>query len=231
MTTLPFQPLNTYDWPRIARELDAQGWALLPGLFDPRDVCCWARDAIAAARRAPAQAGHGDQYALPDPLPAPLRQLRADLYRHLLPVARAWAKALGVDTSYPDDLDAYTQRNSQAGQRRALSAIQRLRADDYQPLLMHADGDCVFPLRLIALLSEPGQDYTGGEVVMTEQRPRMQSRPMVLPLQLGDAAVIATSHRPVQGAQGTYRVTDRQAISRVRHGERLGLDLMLHDAP
>jgi hypothetical protein len=225
------QPLDNYDWPRIARELDTQGWALLPSLFAPDDARGMAQAGIRGARPEPAQAGHGDRYALPDPLPPPLARLRADLYRRLLPVARAWAAALGQDVSYPDELAAYTQWNRQAGQRRALSTIQRLRADDYQPLLQHADGTCVFPLRLIALLSEPGEDYTGGEVVMTEQRPRMQSRPMVLPLQLGDAAVIAVSHRPVQGAQGIYRVTDRQAISRVRGGERLGLDLMLHEAP
>ncbi len=230
MTTLPFQPLDTYEWPRIARELDAQGWALLPGLIDPRDARRWARDAIAAARRAPAQAGHGDHYALPDPLPAPLRQLRADLYRHLLPVARAWAKALGVDTSYPDDLDAYTQRNIQAGQRRALSAIQRLRADDCQPLLMHADGDCVFPLRLIALLSEPGQDYTGGEVVMTEQRPRMQSRPIVVPLAKGDGVVFAVNQRPQRGSRGDYRVAMRHGVSQLRSGRRHVLGVIFHDA-
>lgn len=224
-------PLDNYDWPRIARALDAQGWALLPSLFAPDDARQLAQAAISATRPEPAQAGHGERYVLSDTLPPPLARLRADLYRRLLPVARAWTAALGQDATYPDELDTYTQWNRQAGQRRPLSAIQRLRADDYQPLLQHADGTCVFPLRLIALLSEPGQDYTGGEIVMTEQRPRMQSRPMVLPLRLGDAAVIAVSHRPVQGAQGTYRVTARQAISRVRSGERLGLDLMLHEAP
>ncbi|EHK63649.1 2OG-Fe(II) oxygenase [Achromobacter arsenitoxydans] len=231
MTTPLFQPLDNYDWPRIARELDVQGWALLPGLIAPGDARRWAHDTIGDAPPSPARTGHGDRYALPQPLPEPLPPLCADLYRRLLPVARAWAAALGEDASYPDDLATYTQQNIQAGQRRALSCIQRLRADDYQPLLMHADGVRVFPLRLIALLSEPGQDYTGGEIVMTEQRPRMQSRPMVLPLGLGDAAVIATSHRPVRGAQGIYRVTDRQAVSRVRSGERVELALMLHQAP
>lgn len=225
------QALDTYDWPRIAQELDAQGWALLPSLYAADAARRMAPALISTALPEPAQAGHGDRYALPDPLPAALSRLRADLYRRLLPVARAWAAALGQDTAYPDDLETCAQWNRQAGQARSLSAIQRLRADDYQPLLQHAGGACVFPLRLVALLSEPGRDYTGGELVMTEQRPRMQSRPMVLPLRLGDAAVIAVSHRPVQGAHGAYRVTARQAISRVRSGERLGLELMLHEVP
>ncbi len=213
MMTPASRPLGHYDWSDIAQQLDAQGWAMLPALYAPDDAGALAR-----------------VHSLPDPLPAALARLRADLYSRLLPVARAWAAALDEDVAYPDDLDRYLQMNREAGQSRGLSVIGRLRAGDYQPLLQHADGACVFPLRLIVLLSEPGVDYTGGETVMTEQRPRMQSRPMVLPLGLGDAAVIATSHRPVQGAQGIYRVTERQAISRVRSGERIGLDLMLHDA-
>lgn len=213
MTTPAFRPLGHYDWPDIARQLDAQGWALLPALYTPDDA-----RALAMMR------------ALTDPLPAPLARLRTDLYARLLPMARAWAAALEGDVAYPDDLTAYTRQSHQAGQARGLSALHRLRAGDYQPLLQHADGACVFPLRLTILLSEPGVDYMGGETVLTEQRPRMQSRPKVLPLGLGDAAVIATSHRPVQGSHGIYRVTERQAISRVRGGERVGLDLMLHEA-
>lgn len=214
MTTPASRPPDQYDWIRIAQDLNAQGWALLPALYAPADARTLAGLQV-----------------LPDPLPPPLASLRADLYARLLPVARAWASALDVDVSYPDDLPAYIRQNRQSGQTRSLSTIQRLHASGYQPLLQHADGARVFPLRLIVLLSEPGVDFTGGELVMTEQRPRMQSRPMVLPLGLGDGAVIATSHRPVSGAQGIYRVTERQAISRVRSGERVGLDLMLHDSP
>ncbi len=214
MTTPASRPLGQYDWTCIAQDLDAQGWALLPALYAPDDARTLARAQVLA-----------------DPLPPPLASLRAELYTRLLPVARAWAAALNLDVTYPDDLPAYIQQNRQSGQTRSLSTIQRLRAPGYQPLLQHGDGASVFPLRLIVLLSEPGVDFTGGELIMTEQRPRMQSRPMVLPLGLGDGAVIATSHRPVSGPQGIYRVTARQAISRVRSGERIGLDLMLHDAP
>lgn len=218
MTTPDSRPLGHYDWTCVAQDLNAQGWTMLPGLYAPDD-------ARALAQAFPQSA------PLPDPLPAPLARLRAGLYDRLLPIARAWAAALDLDASYPDALAAYTKMNRQAGQSRSLSALQRIPTDGYQPLLQHTDGTCVFPLRLIALLSEPGVDHTGGELVMTEQRPRMQSRPLVLPMGLGDAAVIATSHRPVQGAQGIYRVTARQAISRVRSGEHVSLNLMLHDAP
>ncbi|MEN5160973.1 2OG-Fe(II) oxygenase [Achromobacter spanius] len=214
MTTPASRPLGHYDWTRVAQDLDTQGWTILSELYAPDDA-----RALALA------------YEQSGPLPTPLARLRAELYARLLPAARAWAAALDQDTLYPDTLAAYSQENRLAGQSRALSAIQRLPTDGYQPLLQHAEGTCVFPLRLIVLLSEPGVDHTGGELVMTEQRPRMQSRPMVLPMGLGDAAVIATSHRPVQGAQGIYRVTARQAISRVRSGEYVSLSLMLHDAP
>ncbi|AVJ29666.1 2OG-Fe(II) oxygenase [Achromobacter spanius] len=214
MTTPTSRPLGEYDWTRIAQDLNAQGWALLPALYAPDDARTLARTK-----------------ALSEPLPPPMTSLRTDLYTRLLPVARAWASALDAEVSYPENLPAYIQQNRQSGQTRSLSTIQRLHAPGYQPLLQHADGASVFPLRLIVLLSEPGVDFTGGELVMTEQRPRMQSRPMVLPLGLGDGAVFATSHRPVSGTQGIYRVTERQAISRVRSGERVGLDVMLHDAP
>lgn len=232
MTSTPAYPtLDAYDWPQVGQDLAAQGWALLPSLF-AADAARQMAHALAASNNPPAaQPGHGDRYPLPDPLPADLARLRADLYRRLLPVARGWAAALQLDASYPDELPAYTQWNRRAGQHRSPCAVQRLRAGDYQPLLPHADGAGVFPLRLIALLSAPGRDFTGGEAIMTEQRPRMQSRPMVLPLGLGDAAVIAVSHRPVHGAHGVYRATVRQAIGRVRSGERLGLELMLHEAP
>lgn len=202
-------PQDHYDWVLIGQQLDADGWALLPGFFSPE-----------AARRL-AQADST----------ATLEALRASLYRRLLPIARAWADALQQDAPYPDDVAAWMQHNRDAGQTRPLSAIQHLGQDDYQPLTQHADGDVAFPLQLVALLSDPDTAFTGGEFVMTEQRPRMQSRPMVLPLRYGDAAVIAVSHRPVRGVNRVYRVTARHAISRVRAGQRVGLELLLHDGP
>ncbi|MNS30208.1 hypothetical protein D3C72_622330 [compost metagenome] len=203
----PHLPLDHYDWTLIRHQLDAEGWALLPGFFSPD------------ATRQLAQADSA----------ATLEALRPLLYCRLLPIARAWADALQQDAPYPDDFTTWMQHNRNAGQTRPLSAIHRLGQDDYQPLTQHADGDAVFPLQLVALLSDPDTAFTGGEFVMTEQRPRMQSRPMVLPLRCGDAAVIAVSHRPVRGVNNVYRVTARQAISRVRAGQRVGLELLLHD--
>jgi hypothetical protein len=203
----PHLPLDHYDWTLIRHQLDAEGWALLPGFFSPD------------ATRQLAQADSA----------ATLEALRPLLYCRLLPIARTWAEALQQDTPYPDDFTTWMQHNRNAGQTRPLSAIHRLGQDDYQPLTQHADGDAVFPLQLVALLSDPDRAFTGGEFVMTEQRPRMQSRPMVLPLRCGDAAVIAVSHRPVRGVNNVYRVTARQAISRVRAGQRVGLELLLHD--
>lgn len=209
------RPLDHTNWGQVFRDLDAQGWALLPGLFAPD-----------AARRLGGAT-----------VPPALAAMRPVLYRHLLPIARAWEAALQLPDvepnvppdAYPDDFAAWAQRNRDAGQTRPLSAIRTLREGDYQALMHHDNGQAVFGLQLVALLSEPDVDFTGGEFVMTEQRPRMQSRPMVLPLALGDAAVIAVSHRPVQGAQGIYRVTARHAIGRVRSGRRVGLELLLHD--
>lgn len=214
MTPAPIS-LPDYDWDLAAQDLDAEGWALLPGFF-PED----------AARR----------LARTGATPAEFEPLRAALYRQCLPIARRWAAALqqgeqDPDSPYPDDLAAWTRRNREAGQTRGLSGLHRLGAGGYQPLIQHADGAHVFPLQLVALLSEPGVDFTGGEFIMTEQRPRMQSRPMVLPLGLGDAAVIAVWHRPVHGARDIYRVTARQAVSRVRSGDRTGLQVLLHDGP
>ena len=131
---------------------------------------------------------------------------------------------------YPDTLDAFLVQNRQARQVRPQSSLSRLREGDYQPLHQRSDGRRVFPLQLAALLSEPDKDFSGGEFVMTEQRPRMQSRPIVLPLRKGDLAIITVAQRPHKGTKGYYRVNLRHAISRVRSGERIGLDLVLHDA-
>jgi hypothetical protein len=164
------------------------------------------------------------------PLPAPLEELRNAFYRGLAPIANRWKDALDIPHRYPDTLDAFLMQNRKAGQVWAQSNLTRLPADGYQTLHQRSDGEQVFPLQLVALLSEPEKDFTGGEFVMTEQRPRMQSRPMVLPLRRGDVAVIAVAQRPFKGSKGYYRVNLKHAISRVRSGERIGLELMFHDA-
>jgi hypothetical protein len=164
-------------------------------------------------------------------VPASIAAWRPVLYRHLLGVAHRWRAQMQMLPALPATFEAFGRLGRQSGQTWPQSHLQRLAAPGHVPLRSLSDGAVVFPLQLVLLLSRPGQDFEGGEFVMTEQRPRMQSRPMVLPLDMGDAALIATGPRPVRGAAGFYRVHLRHAISRVHRGERIGLELLLHDAP
>jgi hypothetical protein len=161
---------------------------------------------------------------------APLAIWRTAFYRRLLPVANRWNEIFGVDYRYPAELDDFLEHNRKAGQIQAQSYLSRLGAEDYLALHRRIDGEHVFPLQIVVLLSEPGKHFQGGEFVRTERRPRMQSRSVVLPLKLGDAAIISTVDRPFKGRKDYYRVSLKHAISRVRNGERLGLELSLHDS-
>lgn len=203
--------LERYDWNPIQQQLDTEGWALLPALFSAAQAAAMAR-AFDDAQAMPSGAQADTWRSLRAPLPSGLDALQGALRARLAPLADDWARRLG--------------RAAPAATAMAPPCLNRLRQDGFLPL-RHAADDAAFPFGLIALLSEPGQDFTGGEFVMTEQRPRQQSRPMVLPLQRGDAAVIAVAHRPVHGANGDYRATLRHAVSRVRSGERVGLSLPL----
>ncbi|WP_193090754.1 2OG-Fe(II) oxygenase, partial [Advenella sp. FME57] len=166
-----------------------------------------------------------------DKLPEVLAVLRKQLYRHLAPIANRWNEVLEIGYRYPDTLDSFLQANHDADQNRQLSHLHRLQESDYIALHQRNDGQLVFPLQAVLLLSEPGQDFRGGELVMTEQRPRMQSRPLVLSLQQGDIAIMSTGQRPFKGSHGFYRVNMKHAISRVRSGQRIGLELFFHHAP
>ncbi len=137
---------------------------------------------------------------------------------------------MGIETRFPDRLADFTARCHAAGQHRPTPLLLRYGEGDYNCLHQDLYGDHVFPLQVVVLLSKPGRDFSGGEFVMTEQRPRMQSRPLVLPLDLGDAAVIAVHHRPVQGTRGTYRVNLRHGVSRIRGGQRITAGIIFHDA-
>ncbi len=209
MSALP--ALDRYDWTHILEHLDAEGWAPLPALFSPARAAELAR-AFDDPRTLPAGADGQACRSWRPPLPDGLDALQRQLHARLAPLARSWAQRLG--------------RAAPAATAAAPACLSRLGQDGSLPL-RHAADDAAFPFCLIALLSEPGRDFTGGEFVMTEQRPRQQSRPMVLPLRRGDGAVIAAAHRPVRGANGDYRATLRHAISRVRSGERVGLSLPL----
>ena len=220
--TTPDAYIERLDWTGIADQLDGEGYAMLPGMLDAGLV----RD----LKRQAEIVGRGELFYFADAMPAPLQALRADFYRHLVRIANRWNDIQGIDDRYPRELGDFLRRNREAGQARGQSHLSRLGVDDHLPLRRSSAGEQVFPLQIVALLSEPEADFQGGEFVMTEQRPRMQSRPMVLPLKRGDAAIIGTAERPFKGAGGYYRVTLKHAVSRVRGGERIGLELFFHDA-
>ena len=223
------------NWADIATQLDREGYAVLRGLLKDSQVHELAalRGTASVGDRvslASEELGRGDLFYFSRLLPPLLEELLTAFYRGLAPIANRWRDAFDISRRYPDTLNAFLMQNRKAGQACMQSNLTRLRADDYQALYQHSEGEQVFPLQLVALLSEPEKDFTGGEFVMIEQRPRMQSRPMVLPLRRGDVGVIAVARRPFKGSKGYYRVNLKHAISRVRSGERVGLELMFHDA-
>ena len=227
--------IECLDWADIARQLDSEGYAVLPGLLaadTARELALEVetRESIHHVPSAPVDPGGSELYYFGASLPAPLDNWRMTFYRHLTVMANRWNEILGVSDRYPQEFDEFVRRNQQAGQTQGQSHLSRLGPQGYASLQQRNDDEQVFPLQIVALLSEPGEDFQGGEFVMTEQRPRMQSRPMVLPLKLGDVAIISTAERPVKGANGYYRVNLKHAISRVREGERIGLELTFHDA-
>lgn len=222
-------------WADIGAQLDAEGHAVLPGLLGPEPARGLARQADThTSRRLPLAAaglGRGEMLDFGESLPQPWAAWRTAFYPRLAGIANRWSQLLGSSDRYPAGLEDFLRRNRMAGQLRPQSHLTRLAADDYLALHRRDSGEHVFPLQLVALLSEPGRDFQGGEFVITEQRPRMQSRPTVLPLALGDAALIATGTRPFQGSRGHYQVKLKHAISRVRQGQRIGVELSFHNAP
>ena len=223
-------------WPEVEADLDAQGAAVIKRLLTPVEChelsSLYQRDDIFRARIVMARHGFGrGEYRYFDyPLPPLIGALRESLYARLAPVANRWYDAMGMTTRFPDRHFAFIDRCKAAGQQRPTPLLLQYGPGDYNCLHQDVYGDHVFPLQLVLLLSEPGRDFEGGEFVMTEQRPRMQSRPLVLPLLQGDAAVIATSHRPVRGARGVYRVNLKHGVSHLRSGHRHTAGIIFHDA-
>jgi hypothetical protein len=174
--------------------------------------------------------GRGEYKYFGYPLPTIVAELRAAIYPRLAPVANRWNEAMGIDVRYPDEHADYIKRCHAAGQRKPTPLLLQYGAEDYNCLHQDLYGEHVFPLQLTILLSDPERDFTGGEFVITEQRPRMQSRPEVVALRQGDAVVFAVHHRPVRGTRGVYRVNLRHGVSRVRSGHRYTAGIIFHDA-
>nr|WP_241748905.1 2OG-Fe(II) oxygenase [Pseudoroseomonas aerophila] len=174
--------------------------------------------------------GKGEYRYFRYPLPDPIGTLRTALYARLAPVANGWNERMGIETRYPAEHQTFVETCHQAGQQRPTPLLLQYGAGDYNCLHQDLYGDIAFPIQVAILLSEPGKDFTGGEFVLTEQRPRMQSRAEVVPLRRGDAVAFAVHHRPVQGTRGSYRVNMRHGVSTVRSGHRHTLGIIFHDA-
>ena len=224
------------DWKRIGDELDACGCTTIAQLLTPPECAAlsgrYDDDALYRSRVVMARHGfgRGEYKYFAHPLPNLVQELRAAVYPRLAPIANRWNEALRDDARYPGDHAAYLARCHAAGQRRPTPLILRYVAGDYNCLHQDLYGDEVFPLQLAILLAQPGRDFSGGEFVLTEQRPRMQSRAEVVPLQQGDGVVFAVNQRPMRGARGAYRVKLRHGVSRIRSGQRHALGVIFHDA-
>ena len=224
------------DWAGIGDDLDAYGCAAIRGLLAPTvcdDLAGLYREDDRFRARIDMQRhgfGRGEYKYFAYPLPETVAALRTALYPHLAPIANRWHAAMGLAADFPAAHAHYLARCHQAGQRRPTPLMLQYQAGDYNCLHQDLYGDHVFPLQVAVLLSEPGKDFVGGEFVMTEQRPRMQSRAEVITLARGDAVVFAVSQRPVQGTRGTYRVNLRHGVSRLHEGRRQTLGIIFHDA-
>jgi len=227
---------RTPDWGTVARDLDAHGVAVVAGLLaDPLcESIAAGYDAVSGFRSHVVMARHGfgrGEYKYYDyPLPEAVGALRETLYAPLAGIAGRWNAALGIDAIHPPTLAGFLDRCHAAGQTKPTPLLLRYREGDYNCLHQDLYGEHVFPLQVAILLSEPGRDFTGGEFVLTEQRPRMQSRVEVVPLRRGDGVVFPVHHRPVSGSRGVYRVNLRHGVSRVRSGLRHTLGIIFHDA-
>jgi hypothetical protein len=227
---------DDHDWAALTANLDARGWAILPSLLDPA-TCA----AISAGYDDPARFrsqivmarhgfGRGEYRYYRYPLPDPIAGLRTALYPPLVGIANRWHERLGIPTRFPAEHADFLARCHDAGQARPTPLLLRYGPGDYNCLHQDLYGEHVFPLQVAVLLSRPGEDFAGGEFVLTEQRPRMQSRVEVVPLEQGDAVVFAVNHRPVAGSRGDYRVAMRHGVSTLRSGRRHTLGIIFHDA-
>jgi hypothetical protein len=224
------------DWAGLGVSLDERGWALLEGVLDAGDCRAIAglydeesrfRSRIVMARHG---FGRGEYKYFGYPLPGIVSALRESLYPRLAPIANRWNESMRIDTRFPATHGEFLERCHAAGQTRPTPLVLRYGPGDFNALHQDLYGEHLFPLQVAFLLSEPSEDFTGGELVLTEQRPRMQSRVSVVPIRRGDGVVFAVNQRPVRGRRGMYRVTMRHGVSEIRSGNRFTLGVIFHDA-
>jgi uncharacterized protein len=228
--------VESIDWPTVSADLDAYGWAGFKDLLTGNECAdisrLYAADHKFRSHVIMAQHGfgRGEYKYFSYPLPEMIAGLRTAIYPHLAPIANRWNESMEIQVRYPESHAVFIERCHQAGQTRPTPLLLQYGAGDYNALHQDVYGEHVFPLQLAILLSEPERDFSGGEFVLTEQRPRMQSRAEVVPLRQGDGVVFAVHHRPVNGTRGSYRVNLRHGVSRLRSGRRHTLGIIFHDA-
>jgi uncharacterized protein len=228
--------IKTLDWERAARDLDAQGSAILERVLSAGECQAlaelYSEDGLFRSRVVMSRHGfgRGEYKYFNYPLPELIAELRIAIYPQLAPIANRWNSAMGIGVRYPEKHADFIKRCHDAGQVRPTPLLLQYGEGDYNCLHQDLYGEHVFPIQVTILLSEPGKDFMGGEFVITEQRPRMQSRAEVVSLRQGDAVAFAVYHRPVQGTRGTYRVNLRHGVSRLRSGHRHSVGIIFHDA-
>ena len=228
--------ISAAEWQRITADLSARGCAVMSGVLSPEECAALAgsypaddlfRSRIVMAKHG---FGRGEYKYFAYPVPHLIAGLRRSLYPPLAAVANRWNEVMGIDTRYPEVHAAYLEQCHAAGQTKPTPLLLQYVEGDYNCLHQDIYGEHIFPLQVTFLLSSPELDFTGGEFVLTEQRPRMQSRVEVIPLNRGDGVIFPVHHRPVQGRRGSYRVNLRHGVSRVRSGRRYTLGIIFHDA-
>ncbi len=224
--------LSDLDWVQIGLDLDKEGYAVLPGLISLSQVISLLasndRTEMTPGRGPSWHLGEGSARRLAPPLPAPLDDLACELYERLAGISNRWKSTMNESLSFPPRLSDLQALLTPDGLKIPQAIVSRLCVGEQEPLHQTDVGDHGFPLEISLLLAQPGEDFTGGEFVMTEHRPRMQSRPIVAPLNRGDGVIFAAAQRPFKGSKGFYRVNMKHAISRVLSGQRLGVTIVFH---
>jgi len=234
--TQTFARIEALDWQELGKNLDEQGNATLAGVLTSQECKALAslysneegfRSRVVMGRHG---FGRGEYKYFNYPLPDIIEEMRTELYSRLAPLANKWNESMKNDVRYPAKHAQFIKRCHDAGQERPTPLLLQYGPGDFNCLHQDLYGEHVFPIQVTFLLSEPGKDFTGGEFVLAEQRPRMQSRPEVVPLRQGDGVAFAVHHRPVQGTRGIYRVNMRHGVSRLRSGHRHTMGIIFHDA-